>query len=193
MPWSSWDLLEFFGTRDEGAASVYCLFIQYVRLAVCMAVRLPTGRPKDWRDLRFEDGGSLPIALRNRRVNWIKWGRVRGDPGARLWPPGGWVDHTVIKSGKWWRLNPRPVVIPVMGYQMRTNWKGWKDDQWYYPMDSQAIQGALVTREGEQRVYMVVQPNEEYGTKIWPRLIGYLSHLVVWTDIAGELLPDEMD
>ena len=57
-----------------------------------------------------------------------------------------------------------------MGYQVRTNWQGWKDDSWYYPKGHRALQGALVTREGEQRVYMVVEPNEEYGTKVMPRV-----------------------
>lgn len=155
---------------------------------MCIAIRIPTGLPKDWRDIRFNEVAHLPVATRSRRVKWFPWGRVRGEAGARLWPPGGWVDLELIRSGKWSRLHPRPVVIPCMGYQVRTNWLGWKDDSWYYPESDRALQGALVTRESEQRVYMVVQPNKEYGTKIMPRVVPFITDLVDWSAPADNFL-----
>lgn len=160
---------------------------------MCNALRIPTGRPKDWRDIDFSEGARIPVAKRDRTLTWFRWGRPRGEVGARLWPPGGWVDLAVVKSGKWHRLNPRPVVVPCDAFRIRGGKGFWRGDNWYRPDATQAIQGALCTREGEQRVYIVTGYNEEYGTKVWPRLVGYLTHMVSWSDMSGEMFPDEME
>jgi hypothetical protein len=99
----------------------------------------------------------------------------------------------VVKSGKWHRLNPRPVVVPCIAFRVRGFAIGWRGDQWHYPAETRALQGALCTREKEQRVYLVTEHNEQYGTKVWPRQVGYLTMLVKWSDINGSMFPDEMD
>ncbi|HKQ24733.1 MAG TPA: hypothetical protein VJT81_09865 [Burkholderiales bacterium] len=133
---------------------------------MCITIRIPGRIAKYIVNLGFYDGHSIPVAKRSRKIKWFKWERKRGEVGARLWPPGGWVDRDTIKANKWWRLNPRPVVIPCIGFQVRTHTQGWTDDSWFYPEGDRAIQGALVTREGGQRVYMVTERNEQYGTKL---------------------------
>ena len=77
---------------------------------MCIAIRIPGRIAKDIVDLCFYSGHPLPVATRGRKITMFPWGRVRGEVGARLWPPGGWVDRDLIKANKWWRLNPRPVV-----------------------------------------------------------------------------------
>ena len=62
--------------------------------------------------------------------------------------------------------NPRPVVIPCMGvsgpHQIASlEARSW----WFYPAGNRAIQGALVTREGQQRVYMVTEARQTLVAK----------------------------
>lgn len=161
---------------------------------MCTALRIPTGRHKDWRDITI--GEKIPVAKRDRSLTWVTWGRERGDAGGRLWPPGGWVPHDTIKAGKWWRLNPRPVVIPCVSFRIRSFEFGSRGDHWCNLEEFKAIQGALCTREGEQRIYLVTVFEEFYKTKVWPRLIGYPTMLVKWEFSPGgpeEMFPDEMD
>jgi hypothetical protein len=39
----------------------------------------------------------------------------------------------------------------------------------------------------------VTEYNEQYDTKVWPKLVGYLTHMVEWSNLSGEMFPDEMD
>ena len=38
---------------------------------------------------------------------------------------------------------------------------------------------------------MVTERNDEYGTKLWPHGVGYVTELVVWSEDANTLLGDE--
>ena len=62
----------------------------------------------------------------------------------------------------------------------KTVYEGVKHDSWFGLDGNSAIQGALATREGEHRVYIVTQPNEEHFVKLWPRLVGFPVALVKW-------------
>lgn len=75
-------------------ARQFCILdiITVSQAVMCIAVRAPTGLPKDWRDIRFNEVAHLPVATRSRRIKWLLWRRVRGEVGTRLWSPGGWVD-----------------------------------------------------------------------------------------------------
>lgn len=112
----------------------------------------------------------LPVRLRNGEHQLLVWGRRKEEPGNL--PPGGWARHESIKSGKWDRFFPKPVLIDVSDFMEKDN-KG--NSHWYPVIGGLAIQG-LVARDGnEVRVYVVtITPKRQDQYQIhnrWPRIV----------------------
>ena len=68
-------------------------------------------------------------------------------------PKTGWLRVESLQAGKWNYLKPAPVVIPALQGVEKKVWFGIEH----------GIQGFLVRRGDQQRVYMLtVPPTEEY-------------------------------
>ena len=40
-------------------------------------------------------------------------------------------------------------------------------------------------------MYMVTERNEQYGTKLWPHIVAYLTDLIIWKEQSVHVLADE--
>lgn len=91
----------------------------------------------------------LPAVL-NGELRIFDWGN-RED--ALKLPKTGWLRVESLEAGKWNYLKPQPVVIPALQGVEKKVWFGVEH----------GIQGFLVRRGDQQRVYMLtLAPTEEY-------------------------------
>jgi len=112
---------------------------------------------------------ALPVRLRSGEVEWVTWGRRQHEEGNM--PNGGWARLDSVKSGRWQRYQPRPVLIPASSYMEKDASGG---SHWFPLADTFFIQGLLADHSSEQRLYVVtVSPPAEYAHihHRWPRLI----------------------
>ncbi len=110
----------------------------------------------------------LPVKTKTRNVTLIPWGRRIGECGDL--PVGGWATLESIKQGRWDQFFPKSVKIPIHKFmeqdvESRSLWFDVTMGYW--------LQGLLIQRDSEQRVYIVTLTPELPETiyQRWPRIL----------------------
>lgn len=123
----------------------------------------------------------LPVATRRgAQVILVPWGRRPGEPGQL--PASGWARLTQIQAGLWDRFEPRPVQLPVTDFASRDT--GGRE-QWFEVTKGQIMQGCLVRRGRERRVYVVTLDCAPGMTEFerWPRIVPSLGRSSLFAGI----------
>lgn len=110
----------------------------------------------------------LPVKTRSQEVKLIAWGRRTGERSQL--PLGGWASLEAIKQGKWDHYFPQPVKISVKKF-MEQDIEG--RSLWFDVTGGHWLQGLLITRNSEHRVYLVTICPElpEAIFPRWPRIL----------------------
>jgi len=118
-----------------------------------------------WKDREVH----LPVLLRDGRVTWLPWGERHGTQSAFFQGPCARLES--IKTGKWARLSPRPVRIPLTRFMERDH----KNTPYWVKVDDGAcLQGLLASSGNERRIYVVTTetpPEFQHVQPRWPRVI----------------------
>lgn len=115
-----------------------------------------------------QPNAKLPVKTNIQATKLISWGR-RIEESGHL-PLGGWASLDAIKQGKWEAYFPRSVKIMVDKF-MEQDIEG--RSMWFDVTHGHWLQGLLIQRELEVRVYIVTLtpelPNDNYPR--WPRIL----------------------
>lgn len=104
---------------------------------------------------------SMPVLRSSGEVEWIKWGRRKGQEIPGL-PVTGWARWLSVQEGKWNRYQPEFVELAVQQF-------GEKDENgkrhWFQVPDGCHIQALIATGStGESRLFVVtVETPPEYA------------------------------
>ena len=111
----------------------------------------------------------LPVLMRDGSVSWLPWGERHGTQSPFFQGPCARLES--IKAGKWARLSPRPVKIPMQRYMERDIRAA---PYWVKAGEGCVLQGLLATWGDEQRVYVVTvetPPEFLHVQPRWPRVM----------------------
>ena len=138
---------------------------------MCGGVKYTDKSGKDWT-IYFPSGkAALPVLKKDGDIEWVAWGKCREEP-VQGFPNGGWARLDSIRSGKWERYHPSPVILPVHSFMEKDH---ERKSHWFDVPPGQVIQGLLSNHEEESRVYVVTidTPAEyNYIHDRWPRLVA---------------------
>lgn len=116
---------------------------------------------------------AMPV-LRGDQVEWVKWGRRKGQDIKGL-PVTGWAQLATIEAGGWDKYQPEFVALAVQQF-------GEKDAEgkrhWFDVPPDQHIQALIAHSEqyGSARLYVVTIPTPEEYAWIhdrWPRMVTH--------------------
>lgn len=150
--------------------------------------------------VRFSDlDAVLPVISRDGEIRLVRWGIPYSDPG-HPYPKGPCARLESIRAGRWDRLSPRSVRVPISSFSERST--SDRCNYWFSLPPDTVLQGLYVppsAQEPEGRVYVVTVPLEEatgYGLRPisplpggglasvherWPRLLSL-------TELYGRLM-----
>ena len=110
----------------------------------------------------------LPVKTKTQEIKLVPWGRRTGEAGQL--PLGGWATLDAIKQGKWDHFFPQPVKILGQKF-MEQDIEG--RSLWFDVTAGYWLQGLLIQKNTEQRVYVVTiipaVPDTSYQR--WPRIL----------------------
>lgn len=115
-----------------------------------------------------EDHAKIPVQLKKGGIIWLPWGRHQQELGQL--PMGGWAPLDAILAGKWDEFMPKPIKIPIEGFD-EEDIAG--QPHYFKLVDGQFIQGLLGRVDKELRAYIVtIQPTRResiFGR--WPKIV----------------------
>jgi hypothetical protein len=85
----------------------------------------------------------------NGEIHLRRWGNRSSEINL---PKTGWAKQESIDAGKWAHLNPKFIKIPAK--------RGIEKGVWF-DIKSGGLQGVLVHKDQEERVYMITKPAED--------------------------------
>ena len=111
----------------------------------------------------------LPVKNKSGNIVLIPWGRRKEQTGC--FPLGGWARLESIKKGVWKKYHPTPVKIAVDRF-MEKDKNG--TSHWFDIDSSTFIQGLVVQKKSETRVYVVtISPEDKDAIhNRWPRILN---------------------
>lgn len=115
-----------------------------------------------------DNNATLPVLTR-KGIKFVSWGRRFMEPG--VLPQASWALLDDIKTDRWAKHNPLPVIIPATRFMYRDL---YDHARWYTLMQGQALQGLLARVRNEKRLYIVTKQPHEVGRSAagqWPRII----------------------
>ena len=116
-----------------------------------------------------DPNAKLPVKLKNGDSELIAWGQRQQQPGN--FPPGGWARLESIRNGLWDKYHPVPVKIHVQRYMEKDQ---NRKSHWFDLPQDQFIQGLVIQKDQDQRVYVVTVASEpEQIHDRWPRILEY--------------------
>lgn len=83
-------------------------------------------------------------------VVWVPWGRRREQAGRG--PAGGWARLNSIEEGRWDKYGPTRVRIPASRFMEKDE---TKISHWFDLKDSQVIEGIVIGKDDQQRLYVI--------------------------------------
>jgi len=121
-----------------------------------------------------EPAAHLPVLMRDGTIALVQWGYRGSEEEEEAFEmlfdhhPRGFYPGAEIQRPKINLLIPdaRPVKIPLHSYH-GPNWLG--NVEWNQLKEGEAVQGAMMQRNGERRVYVVMEPGDK---RTWlPRVV----------------------
>lgn len=115
-----------------------------------------------------EQHAKLPVQLKAGGVMWLPWGRHQQELGQL--PMGGWAPLVAVQSGKWDEFMPKPIKIPIHGFD-EADIAG--NAHYFKLVQGQCVQGLLARVNKELRAYIVtVTPTRKESVFVrWPKII----------------------
>lgn len=136
---------------------------------MCGGVRYVDAGGREWKVYFPNPQAALPV-IRPEGVAWVKWG-VRREEAVPGFVPGGWARRDSIQAGKWARFAPEPVQLAATAFMEKDE---HKISHWIVVPDGMAIEGLLITKGEDARVYIVTDSTPaEYAWvhDRWPSLV----------------------
>jgi putative SOS response-associated peptidase YedK len=137
---------------------------------MCGGVKYTDKSGKEWKVYFPSPKAAIPVLKRDGDVEWVTWGK-RKEEAVNNFPNGGWARLDSVKSGKWERFHPQPVLLPVQAFMEKDH---ERKSHWINVMPGHAIQGLLANHENEIRLYVVTADTPAEYNWIhdrWPQLV----------------------
>lgn len=137
---------------------------------MCGGASYQDGDGKLWKVYFPSPKAALPIKMPDGSVEWIKWGKRKGE-AVKGFIQGGWARIDSIRQGKWDCMNPKPTLLAVQAFMEKD---AERNSHWIGIPEGKAIQGLLATLNDEIRLYVVTEetpPEYSWVHDRWPRLI----------------------
>jgi hypothetical protein len=143
---------------------------------MCGGARYIDETGKDWKIYFPNPKAALPVRMPNGKVEWFKWGRRKEEANVpKGFVQGGWARIDSVETGKWDKGNPQRVKLAVIAFMEKD---ADRVSHWIEVPEGAAVDGLLVTLEGETRVYVVTENTPLAFAWVhdrWPRTVALAS------------------
>lgn len=127
-----------------------------------------------WRIYFPNPKAALPVLDENGQLEWITWGRRKGEPGNG--PQGGWARADTIARGGWAKYRPILALALVQRFMEKegtADSKGKRASHWFDVPTRDALECLIHDDGGRRRAYIVTTtPPAEYQWihDRWPQM-----------------------